>query len=61
MITFDDAVTMITAKDGSIPKQRSMLVAISGIDGSGKGYLASRLNARLTQQGLRIAQINIDG
>ena len=35
-------------------------VAISGIDASGKGYIAKRLETELTAKGLRIANINID-
>src|SRR5215471_342815 len=35
-------------------------VAISGIDASGKGYIAKRLETELTAKGLRVANINID-
>jgi len=35
-------------------------VAVSGIDASGKGYVATRLESELTAKGLRIANINID-
>jgi uridine kinase len=35
-------------------------VAISGIDASGKGYVAKRLESELTGRGLRVANINID-
>ena len=35
-------------------------VAISGIDASGKGYVAKRLENKLTGKGLRVANINID-
>jgi len=35
-------------------------VAISGIDASGKGYVAKRLENELTSSGLRVANINID-
>ena len=35
-------------------------VAISGIDASGKGYVAKRLEAELTAKGLRVANINVD-
>ena len=35
-------------------------VAISGIDASGKGYVAKRLEDELTGKGLRVANINID-
>ena len=35
-------------------------VAISGIDASGKGYVAKRLESELTRKGLRVANINVD-
>jgi uridine kinase len=35
-------------------------VAISGIDASGKGYVAKRLETELAAKGLRVANINID-
>lgn len=35
-------------------------VAFSGIDASGKGYIAKRLENELTGKGLRVANINID-
>jgi uridine kinase len=41
-------------------RPRALLVALSGIDGSGKSSLAIRLAARLETQGLRVALIGID-
>ena len=35
-------------------------IAISGIDASGKGYVAKRLQSELTGKGLRVANINLD-
>lgn len=43
------------------PRSRSLLVALTGIDGSGKGFVASRLLAELSSRGLRTVVINIDG
>lgn len=43
------------------PIQRAALIAISGIDASGKGYLAARVTAALQSRGVRVANINIDG
>ena len=37
------------------------LVAISGIDSSGKGYISSRVAQALTSQSARVALIGIDG
>jgi len=45
----------------SVPKERSALIAISGIDGSGKGYITAQIVARLQAAGLRTAGINVDG
>ena len=39
----------------------SFLVAVSGIDGSGKGYITAQIVAGLRQRGFRVAGINIDG
>jgi uridine kinase len=45
----------------SIPAQRSVLVAITGIDGSGKGYFAAQLQRQLATHGVRAAIISVDG
>jgi len=42
-------------------KERSALIALSGIDGSGKGYVASCLSSTLSRADLRVGLINIDG
>jgi len=38
-----------------------VLVGISGIDGSGKGFLAAQLSRELERTDLRVALINVDG
>ena len=40
---------------------RALLVGLSGIDASGKGYLATKLENLLCQAGLKVALIGIDG
>ncbi|MEW6270885.1 MAG: nuclear transport factor 2 family protein [Thermodesulfobacteriota bacterium] len=40
---------------------RSTLVALSGIDGSGKGWVTAALAAALRARGVRLASINVDG
>lgn len=40
---------------------RALLVGISGIDASGKGYVARILDSRLVSSGHRVALINVDG
>jgi uridine kinase len=43
------------------PAHRSALVAISGIDGSGKGFVSAEVERALRSRGLRLAAINVDG
>lgn len=51
----------ILAMRASIPAERSVLVAITGIDGCGKGYVAARLLEQLAAEGVRAATISVDG
>lgn len=55
-----ELIETITSKRGDIPADKSMLVAVSGIDGSGKGYITNKLVAALNRQGVRAVSINID-
>lgn len=41
--------------------RKARLIAISGIDGSGKGYVTAQLAYRLTEKGHRVALIAADG
>ena len=43
------------------PPGPATLVAISGIDGAGKGFVASRLASQLEQRGRRVALVGVDG
>lgn len=45
MARIDDAVARILKQRATVPENRSLLVGISGIDGSGKGYVAAQLEA----------------
>jgi uridine kinase len=45
----------------SVPIQRSVLVAVTGIDGCGKGYVTTQIVNALQARGVRCADINIDG
>lgn len=45
----------------AVPQERSALIAITGIDGCGKGYVTARIVQRLQAAGLRAVAINIDG
>jgi uridine kinase len=44
-----------------VPRTRSVLTGITGIDGSGKGYVTEHLAARLRERGVRVTAINVDG
>lgn len=52
--------TVRTARRGH-DAARALLVAISGIDGAGKGWVADRIVEALRGDGLRVAKINADG
>jgi len=54
-------VEEVVAARRRVDPARAVLVALSGIDGSGKGFVAARVVAALEERGLRVAGINIDG
>ena len=54
-------VDAIACQRDTISPERSLLVGISGIDASGKGYVAERLVADAERRGLRAAAIGADG
>jgi len=60
-ISLNQAIEMVTHQQTLLPVAKALLVAISGIDGSGKGYITSKMAELLAQQKLNIATINIDG
>lgn len=51
---------ILEARERLAPSQ-ALLVAVSGIDAAGKGYVTAGLAARLRQCGRRVAVINADG
>ena len=55
------AVEAILARRTAVPRTRSVFTGITGIDGSGKGYVTEHLAARLRERGVRVAAINVDG
>jgi len=57
----DEIVNRILERRAEVPDSRSFLIGISGIDGSGKGYFAGQIEARLAQHGVTSAVINVDG
>jgi uridine kinase len=53
-------VRAIARKRGAVAPDRAVLVGISGIDASGKGYLAAKIADRLQMEGLKLALISAD-
>ncbi len=61
MTSLDSVITAIFAKRRETPARRGVLVGLSGIDGSGKGYLTAKLIAELQRREVRAAGIGVDG
>lgn len=61
MVEMDNLIARILSQRASVPDTRSRLVGISGIDASGKGYVARQLAARLALHSIVAANINVDG
>lgn len=58
---FLPAVRRILEARRFLPANRSVLVAVTGIDGSGKGWITSRLLEALRAREVRAVGVNIDG
>ncbi len=54
--TVSDLVTIIQKKRSLVKSDRSLLVAISGIDGSGKGYVTEQIAQETNIRGLKAMQ-----
>ncbi len=61
MSALQTVVDEILDARSSISSQRSVLTAITGIDGCGKGYVTARIVDALQTKGVRAVAINIDG
>jgi uridine kinase len=59
-VSWRRVVNAITRKRGAVAPDRAVLVGISGIDASGKGYLAAKIADRLQMEGLEVALIGAD-
>ncbi|CAN5553997.1 hypothetical protein BH10ACI1_BH10ACI1_28550 [soil metagenome] len=44
-----------------MPSKRSLLIGISGIDASGKGFITAKITEELERKGINVANLNIDG
>ena len=58
--TLQAVVDEILDASGSVPDERSILTAVSGIDAAGKGYFTERLVGALRDNGLHAVAINAD-
>jgi len=58
--TLQAVVDQALAARRSVPSERSVLTAVSGIDAGGKGYFTERLVAALRSQDVRAVAISVD-
>lgn len=61
MPNLDPLLERIRIARDSVPVRQSALIAISGIDGCGKGFVTERVVRELRARGMRVASINVDG
>jgi uridine kinase len=61
MRDLDEVTRQIVKRRATVPETRCVVVGVSGIDGCGKGYIASQLEARLALHGVTPAILNVDG
>ena len=61
MMQIHEITTLILKMRNEVPAERSLLAGISGIDASGKGFIATRVNDELRRRSVRSALINVDG
>ena len=67
MLQLEPLISEIVARRRRIPAERALLVGLSGIDASGKGFVAERLarslgrTAGITEPGYNFAVIGVDG
>ena len=59
-MTIDDLITKVLERRAVTSDNRSLLVGVSGIDGSGKGYLAAQMKARLALHAVSSVILNVD-
>ena len=57
----NEIIKRILLKQKEMPKERSLLVGISGVDGSGKGFITSKLTKKLQAKNIKAVAINVDG
>ena len=60
MTKLNDLIEKILNRRSQVRYDRSVLVAVSGIDGSGKGYITEKIVSETQSRGVRAIAINID-
>lgn len=60
-IMLNQAIDRVVHQRSLLSMDKALLLAISGIDGSGKGYITGQMAGLLALKNLNIATINIDG
>ncbi len=61
LIASDDVLRKILEVRNQVSLDRSVLIAITGIDACGKGHIAAQWRDRLREQRLRVGLIGVDG
>jgi uridine kinase len=61
MVEYAPVISAIAEKRKALSRERTLLVGISGIDASGKGFITAKLAHQLEERGWRIASIGVDG
>src|SRR5262245_18546582 len=60
MVGLEQTIELIVAEREQVPACRSLLVGLSGIDGSGKGYLARQLLIALRGRASSVISLSAD-
>lgn len=60
MINIKELADSLLQKQSELSVDRGFLVAVSGIDGSGKGYITEKLITALKEQNIKAISINLD-
>jgi len=61
MLEDGSVISAIIEKRKAVSPQHALLVGISGIDASGKGFVTARIAELLGKRGIKLAVINADG
>jgi uridine kinase len=61
VLEYASLISAILEKRQALPRQRALLVGISGIDAAGKGFVAARIAESLDKRDIKPAVIGADG